>query len=69
MVKNVMFSDDTKQNDGGEKVMKKNPSKIHPNNSLTFEKRIQQELKGGCLNHPGCLWSTPCDCKNCTSFI
>ncbi len=19
----------------------------------------------GCLKHPGCMWSTPCDCTNC----
>ena len=21
-----------------------------------------------CLNHPGCLWSCPCDCLNCVNF-
>tara|TARA_B110000967_G_C18492654_1_gene367531 strand:- start:90 stop:284 length:195 start_codon:yes stop_codon:yes gene_type:complete len=64
-----MFSGDTKQNDGGQKVSKKKVAKIPQIYSLTFENLIQQEWKGGCINHPGCLWSTPCDCKNCTSFI
>ena len=24
--------------------------------------------KRGCLKHPGCVWSCPCDCKNCIAF-
>ena len=49
MSKKVTFSDNTKKYDGKSK------------------QPITQALKKmtGCLKHPGCLWSTPCDCANC----
>ena len=49
MSKKVTFSENTKKYDG------KRP------------KSTQKVLKTmtGCLKHPGCMWSTPCDCANC----
>ena len=71
MSKQVTFSDDTKINDGGEKMKKtkKTSAKKSKTYSLTLQNLIDQGWAGGCLKHPGCLWSTPCDCKNCSSFI
>lgn len=71
MSKQVTFSDDTKINDGGEKIKKakKTSTKKSKTYSLTLQNLIDQGWTGGCLKHPGCLWSTPCDCKNCSSFI
>ncbi len=28
----------------------------------------EDRWKKGCLNHPGCVWSCPCDCINCIAF-
>jgi len=49
MNKKVTFSEDTKKYDG------------------KSQKSTGQILKTmtGCLKHPGCMWSTPCDCANC----
>ena len=70
MSKQVTFSDDTKINDGGQKVKKTRTAEKKPKTrSLTLQNLIDQGWSGGCLKHPGCLWSTPCDCKNCSSFI
>ena len=71
MSKQITFSHDTKANDGGQKLKKKQgPLKKKPKTrSLTLQNLIDQGWTGGCLKHPGCLWSTPCDCKNCSSFI
>lgn len=71
MSKQVMFSNDTKSNDGGEKIKKTRSSSPKPvtNPNLTLQSPIKQGWLYGCLKHPGCLWCTPCDCKNCTNFI
>jgi hypothetical protein len=49
MSKKIKFSDDIKKYDG-----KKQKSIEHVLNTMN-----------GCLKHPGCMWSTPCDCTNC----
>lgn len=70
MSKRVMFSRDTKMNDGGEKIKETEyspPKTATP--SLTLQNLIEQGWSDGCLKHPGCLWSTPCDCKNCANYI
>ena len=70
MSKQVTFSDNTKKDDGGEKIKKTRSSpKKSKTRSVTLQNLIDQGWPGGCLKHPGCLWSTPCDCKNCTSYI
>ena len=70
MSKQVTSPDNTKKSDGGEKIKKTRSSpKKSKTRSITLQNLIDQGWAGGCLKHPGCLWSTPCDCKNCTSYI
>lgn len=69
MSKQVLFSNDTKSNDGGEKIKKTINSTKSSTHIVTLQNLIDEGWPIGCLNHPGCLWSTPCDCKNCSNYI
>ena len=44
------------EDDSGDIIHEKN------DNAIVKKKYI------GCLKHPGCLWSTPCNCDNCSKY-
>ena len=31
-------------------------------------KQTPSPKKWSCENHPGCMWSCPCDCNNCVEY-
>ena len=71
MNKKVTFAEDVKKDDGNTKPLSKKskPKNKSNHNKKTIQNLLEKGWTGGCLVHPGCLWSTPCDCANCVNFI
>ncbi len=41
--------------------------KIHKINKIKKREKSRSTTKP-CLNHPGCIWSLNCECRNCDNF-